>query len=42
VYQKKFGGLAEFAAAMNVDVVTEELLNTLALFCVFVKLVNGK
>jgi len=42
VYQRKFGGLAEFAATINVDVETDELLNTLGLLCVSVKPVNGK
>src|SRR6266511_6386459 len=42
VNQRRFAGLATLAAEMKVAVETEEPAKTFALFCVFVKLVNGK
>src|SRR5207247_1115543 len=42
VYQRKLGGLVELAAALKVEVETEELAKTLALARVSAKLVKGK
>jgi len=42
VYHRKFGGLAEFAAATRDAVVTEEPVNTLLLVEVDENAVNGK
>jgi hypothetical protein len=42
VYQRRFGGLAELAAAMNVLVLTDELVKMLGLLVSLAKPVNGK
>lgn len=42
VYQRKFGGLAEFAAAMRLEAVTDEDAKTLLLPVVSVNAVKGK
>src|SRR5438093_12424408 len=42
VYERKLGGLVELAAALKVEVETEELAKTLALARVSAKLVTGQ
>jgi len=42
VYQRRFGGFAELAAAMNVLVLTDELVKMLGLLASLAKPVNGK